>query len=111
MKYIEKVAVDYLIANVPTFLIAEMISNYLARVVNTLFKFFFCHNAKLVKIGQIHKKKPHRLLGEAGGRLLPGSVVGVEGDAGEVFGAVGVTAKRFALQRTGRGLFAAQRCG
>lgn len=57
MKYIEKVAVDYLIANVPTFLIAEMISNYLARVVNTLFKFFFCHNAKLVKIGQIHKKK------------------------------------------------------
>lgn len=41
MKYIEKVAVDYLIANVPTFLIAEMISNYLARVVNTLFKFFF----------------------------------------------------------------------
>lgn len=44
---------------------------------------------KLVKIGQIHKEKPHRLLGEAGGRRLPGSVVAVEGDAGEVFGAVG----------------------
>lgn len=45
--------------------------------------------AKLLKIGQIHKGKPHRLLGEAGGRRLPGSVVAVEGDAGDVFGAVG----------------------
>lgn len=67
MKYIEKVAVDYFIANVPTFLIAEMISNYLAVVVNTFFKFLFCHIAKLLKIGQISKGKPHRLLGEAGG--------------------------------------------
>lgn len=45
--------------------------------------------AKLLKIGQIHKEKPHRLLGEAGERRLPGSVVAVESDAGEVFGAVG----------------------
>lgn len=44
---------------------------------------------KLLKIGQIHKKKPHRLLGKAGGRRLSGSVAAVEGDAGEVFGAVG----------------------
>lgn len=58
MKYIEKVAVDYFIANVPTFLIAEMISNYLAVVVNTFFKFLFCHIAKLHKIGQISKKSP-----------------------------------------------------
>ncbi len=67
MKYIEKVAVDYFIANVPTFLIAEMISNYLAVVVNTFFKFLFCHIAKLLKIGQKSNEKPHRLLGEAGG--------------------------------------------
>lgn len=41
----------------------------------------------------------------------PRSIIVCRSDAGEVFGAVGVTAKRFALQRTGRGLFAAQRCG
>lgn len=49
----------------------------------------FLLDAKLPKKLQIGAKKPHRLLGEAGGRRLPGSVVAVEGDAGEVFGAVG----------------------
>lgn len=57
MKYIEKVAVDYFIANVPTFLIAEMIPNYLAIAVNTFFKFFFCHDTKLLKIVQIYNVK------------------------------------------------------
>jgi len=35
-----------------------MNSNYLAVVVNTFFKFLFCHIAKLLKIGQISKKSP-----------------------------------------------------
>ncbi len=41
MEYIEKVAVDYFIANVPTFLIAEIIPNYLAIAVNTFSNSFF----------------------------------------------------------------------
>ncbi len=45
--------------------------------------------AKLLKIGQICKRKAPPRVGEAGGGRLPGSVVAVEVDACEVFGAVG----------------------
>lgn len=57
--------------------------------------------AKLLKIGQICKRKPHREVGEAGGGRLPGSiVVAVEVDACEVFGAVGEAVECY-LQRLG----------
>lgn len=45
--------------------------------------------AKLLKIGQIHKQKPHRLFGEAERSAVRSIIISVEVDACDVFGAVG----------------------
>ena len=56
---------------------------------------------KLLKIGQIHKKKsPNDCSVRPEGGGCRGSVVAVEGDAGEVFGAVGEAVEGY-FQRGG----------